>query len=115
MMHSPVDTVLNTRNSKKKSDNKPKAPGGDLHTLLNDVESIRARVEKEIKQQQQEGGKRKRDENVQEEAREESQPVAQPESDMNNYNDELEQLTLSDVHDSDLEGLEPLSEEEFEA
>jgi hypothetical protein len=98
-----------------KSDNKPKAPGGDLHTLLNDVESIRARVEKEIKQQQQEGGKRKRDENVQEEAREESQPVAQPESDMDNYNDELEQLTLSDVHDSDLEGLEPLSEEEFEA
>ena len=33
----------------------------------------------------------------------------------NTYNDELEQLTLSDVHESDLEDLEPLSEEESAA
>jgi hypothetical protein len=99
----------------KKSDNKPKAPGGDLHVLLDQVESIRARIEKELKQQQQEGGKRKRDENVQEEARKAPKPVVQPESEMDTYNDELEQLTLSDVHESDLEDLEPLSEEEFEA
>jgi hypothetical protein len=99
----------------KKSDNKPKAPGGDLHILMDQVESIRARIEKELKQQQQEGGKRKRDENVQEEARKAPKPVVQPESEMDTYNDELEQLTLSDVHESDLEDLEPLSEEEFEA
>jgi hypothetical protein len=83
--------------------------------LLDQVESIRARIEKELKQQQQEGGKRKRDEDVQEEARKTPKPVVQPESEMDTYNDELEQLTLSDVHESDLEDLEPLSEEEFEA
>jgi hypothetical protein len=96
------------------ADSSRRTPGGDLHTLLDDLKHIRERVEKEIKQRGQESGKRKREDNVHEEKQETPQSAA-AENVSDNFDGELEQLTLSDVPESELEDLEPLSEEEFEA
>jgi hypothetical protein len=84
-----------------------------LHTLLDDVEHIKARLEKEVKQQEQASGKRKREKKVREDTHETSQSITESLTD--NFDGELEQLTLSDVPEDDLGDLEPLSEEEFEA
>jgi hypothetical protein len=99
-----------TKNDKS---NSFKTPGGDLHTLLDDVEHIKARLEKEVKQQEQASGKRKREKKVREDTHETSQSITESLTD--NFDGELEQLTLSDVPEDDLGDLEPLSEEEFEA
>ena len=100
--------------TKPDSNSSRKTPGGDFHTLLDDLEHIKERVEKEIKQRKQESGKRKREDNVHEEKQETPQSAA-AENVSDNFDGELEQLTLSDVPESELEDLEPLSEEEFEA
>jgi hypothetical protein len=50
---------------------------------------------------------------VREDTHETSQSITEPLTD--NFDGELEQLTLSDVPEDDLGDLEPLSEEEFEA
>jgi hypothetical protein len=121
-------TSTNNDASKKQYNNKP---GGDLHTLLDDIEHVKARLEKELKQRGQEGGKRKREnyelengeivENLQGSngrelnAQEFNGPNALNASVEENFSGELAELSLSDVHDSDLEGLESLSDEELDA
>jgi hypothetical protein len=105
--------------------NNNKKPGGDFHTLLEEIEHVKARLEKEIKQRGQEGGKRKRDnesleigeivENLQDSNGCELPPSALNASVEENFSGELAELSLSDVHESDLDGLDPLSEDEFDA
>jgi hypothetical protein len=120
-----------TNGSGANSNKKYNKPGGDLHTLLDDIENIKARLDKELKQRGQTGGKRKRendelesgeiDENLQGSnarelnAQESSGPNALNASVAENFSGELAELSLSDVHESDLDGLDPLSEDEFDA
>jgi hypothetical protein len=108
------------RTSEKMPD-KFRPSGGDLHTLLDSVQKVKERLEKEIRQNAQQSGKRKRDvhDNAHKNTDAEIEQNAKVEnvsvSELDNFNMELEQLSLSGVDDDDLDNLEPLSESEFEA
>jgi hypothetical protein len=110
-----------SNNSTNMKYNNNKKPGGDFHTLLEEIEHVKARLEKEIKQRGQESGKRKRDDEselgeiVKKNEAENLNGHAICESLEENFHSELAELSLSDVRDSDLEGLDPLSDEELDA
>jgi hypothetical protein len=92
---------------------------GDLHTLMDDLEQMKARLEQEIEGHGHEGGKRKREENESLEIGETDEEKLNGrelrESLEQNFSGELAELSLSDVHESDLEDLDPLSDEELDA
>jgi hypothetical protein len=78
-----------TGNDKYKQQKK----NGDLHTLLDDVNKVRIRLEKEIKQSNTACGKRKKVSFVETE----EQEKADVKDSSDDFHSELEQLTLSDI------------------
>jgi hypothetical protein len=106
----------NSAGSNNKYKNKS---SGDLHTLIDDFEQMKARLEQEIERRGHEGGKRKREENepleIGETDEEKLNGRELSESLEQNFSGELAELSLSDVHESDLEDLDPLSDEELDA
>ena len=108
----------NAYKRQKYSDKKPhaKPTAGDLHTLLDTMEQVKNRLDKEIRQRNTENGKRKRDhtEKVENSAQNNTEAIGSTNT-IDNFTTELEELSLSDMDSKDLEDLEPLSDSEFEA
>ena len=89
-------------NKRQKTNNKQPKQGGDLHVLVDTFNKAKARLEKEIKQRQMACGKRKQEAyldiiNTEEEKADEKDDWS--------FHSELEQLTLTDVSDEELEEL----------
>jgi len=89
-------------NNRQKTNNKQPKQGGDLHVLVDTFNKAKARLEKEIKQRQMACGKRKQEAyldiiNTEEEKADEKDDWS--------FHSELEQLTLTDVSDEELEEL----------
>jgi hypothetical protein len=90
---------------------KPKTPGGNLHTLLDSVEKVKAHIEKELKQHGQACGKRKPEEASKVEKQETVDNKEKHDVTVeDNFNAELEHLSLSDVNEDELEDLDDLSD-----
>ena len=91
---------------------KLKTPGGDLHTLLDSVEKVKARIAKELKQCGQAcGGKRKLEETSKVEKQETVDNKEKHDVMIeDNFNAELEHLSLSDINEDELKDLNDLSD-----
>jgi hypothetical protein len=94
----------NTNNKRQKTSNSKPKQGGDLHVLIDTFNKARARLEKEIKQQRMACGKRKQEAHLDIVNTEEKERAN--EKDGSSFHSELEQLTLTDVSDEELEELD---------
>jgi hypothetical protein len=117
----PRGTGSKRQRTTEKMPEKFRSSGGDLHTLLDSVQKVKERLEKEIRQNAQQSGKRKRDvhdnahKNTETKITQNAKAENISATELDDFNMELEQLSLSGVDDDDLDNLEPLSESEFEA
>jgi hypothetical protein len=98
----------NTNKRQKTTYSQPKQDG-DLHVLLDTMNDVKTRLDKEIKQRQMTCGKRKAitltdDVVIGKEEKSDARNITE------NFSSELEELTLSDVSDGDLDTLSDLSE-----
>ena len=99
----------NNANKRQKTTHGQPKQDGDLHVLLDTLNDVKTRLEKEIKQRQMKCGKRKAvtlmdNVVIEKEEKSDTQNVNE------NFSSELEELTLSDVSDGDLDTLSDLSE-----
>jgi hypothetical protein len=98
----------NANKRQKTYNNQPKQ-GGDLHVLLDTINDVKARLEKELKQRQMTCGKRKTVSLV-DNIVIEKQEKADSRNITETFSSELEELTLSDVSDGDFDMLSDISE-----
>jgi hypothetical protein len=101
-MRAQWDAQSNNNKKRQKTNNSKSKQGGDLHVLLDSYNKAKARLEKEIKQQQIACGKRKMvsfADGI--DTKEENSDV----KDSDSFHSELEQLTLTDVSEEELEEL----------
>jgi uncharacterized membrane protein YheB (UPF0754 family) len=108
-MRAQYEAQPRNANKRQKTNNSQPKQGGDLHVLLDTVNDVKARIEKELKQLQTTCGKRKAvslmdNIVVKKEEKSNSKNITE------NFSSELEELTLSDVSDGDLDNLSDLSE-----
>jgi hypothetical protein len=108
-MRAQYEAQPRNANKRQKTNNSQPKQGGDLHVLLDTVNDVKARLEKELKQLQTTCGKRKAvslmdNIVVKKEEKSNSKNITE------NFSSELEELTLSDVSDGDLDNLSDLSE-----
>jgi hypothetical protein len=103
-MRAQWDAQLHTANNSKrqKTNNKQPKQGGDLHVLIDTFNKAKARLEKELKQRQMACGKRKQEAHLDTVTTEEEKA---DKKDGSSFHSELEQLTLTDVSDEELEEL----------
>ena len=104
----PFKRQKTTNNTTKNGTNNKNGRGGDLHTMLDEINSVKARIEKELKQQTIACGKRKSvkcEDDIDTDVEGDDSPKSQ-ENTKNNFQAELEQLSLSDVSEGELEELD---------
>jgi hypothetical protein len=99
----------NNANKRQKTTYSQPKQDGDLHVLLDTMNDVKTRLDKEIKQRQMTCGKRKAitltdDVVIGKEEKSDARNITE------NFSSELEELTLSDVSDGDLDTLSDLSE-----
>jgi hypothetical protein len=97
-----------TNNNTKNGTNNKNGHGGDLHTMLDEINSVKARIEKELKQQTIACGKQKSiacEDDIDTDVEGDDSPKSQ-ENTKNNFQAELEQLSLSDVSEGELKELD---------
>jgi hypothetical protein len=93
----------NTNNNKQqKTNNKQPKQGGDLHVLVDTFNKVKVPLEKELKPRQMACGKRKQEAHLDTVNTEEEKAN---EKDGSSFHSKLEQLTLTDVSDEELEEL----------
>ena len=101
-MRAQWDAQSNDNKKRQKTNNSKSKQGGDLHVLLDSYYKAKARLEKEIKQQQMACGKRKMVSFADEiDTTEEKADT----KDSDSFHSELEQLTLTDVSEEELDEL----------
>ena len=94
-------------NKRQKTNNKQPKQGGDLHVLVDTFNKAKDWLEKELKQWQMACGKRKKEADLDTVKAEKEKA---DKNDGSNFHSELEQLTLTDVSDDELEQELDLSE-----
>ena len=101
-MRAQWDAQSNDNKKRQKTNNSKSKQGGDLHVLLDSYYKAKARLEKEIKQQQMACGKREMVSFADEiDTTEEKADT----KDSDSFHSELEQLTLTDVSEEELDEL----------
>jgi hypothetical protein len=108
-MRAQYEAQPHNVNKRQKTNNSQPKQGGDLHVMLDTVNKVKARLEKELQQRQTTCGKRKAvsfANNIVEKKEEK----ANQKNVSDQFSSELEELTLSDVSDGDLDTLSDLSE-----
>jgi hypothetical protein len=109
-MRAQYEAQPRNANKRQKTNNsQPKKQDGDLHVMLDNINKVKARLEKELKQRQTACGKRKAVSfagNIVQEREEKADSKNISET----FSSELEELTLSEVRDRDLDNLSDLSE-----
>ena len=101
-MRAQWDAQSNDNKKRQKTNNSKSKQGGDLHVLLDSYYKAKARLEKEIKQQQMACGKRKMVSFADEIDTTEEKANTK---DSDSFHSELEQLTLTDVSEEELDEL----------
>jgi hypothetical protein len=108
-MRAQYEAQPRNANKRQKTNNSQPTQGGDLHVLLDTINDIKARLEKELKQRQMTCGKRKTVSLV-DNIVIEKQEKADSRNITETFSSELEELTLSDVSDGDFDMLSDISE-----
>jgi hypothetical protein len=100
---------LRTNHSNSQKGGRQNQNGGDLHTLMGQVERVKESLEKALKQQQTKSGKRKHEENrvkfTEDDNVDQSDEANDPDDNFVCELDQLSSLSDGDIHD--LEELEP--------
>jgi septal ring factor EnvC (AmiA/AmiB activator) len=105
-MQAQWNAQLQNTFKKQKTNNQPKKQGGNLHAMLDDVKKVKAHLKKEIKQTHMASGKHKTTVSFVSDLIQEREETKANDRNSDSFQSELEQLTLSDVNDNELDDLD---------